>query len=234
MRLSLCPIVLRQIMGIEFDNYYAITPIEFEYQNILDNVSLLDDETVRELNQIVVDMGHDVFKKKEAEPLHLKTDSFVVESNVHFPTDYNLLWDSARKCIDIVGKFMKKHQALTGWRKINYWYRELKRQMRALAQIGGKGGKNKKERLLSAATNYINAAKLFLSKLENEKPGLPLCDVKDMELQIELEYYHSMLIKHIDLVERRLIKEEEIPHHEKIFSIFEPYTEWINKVTNLT
>ena len=57
--------LLRQIMGIEFDNYYAIEPIEFEYQNILDNVSLLDDETVRDLNQIVVEMGHDVFKKRE-------------------------------------------------------------------------------------------------------------------------------------------------------------------------
>ncbi|NMA31625.1 MAG: ISNCY family transposase [Candidatus Methanofastidiosa archaeon] len=221
--------LLRQIMGIEFDYYYATTPIEFEYQNIVDNVSLLDDETVRKLNQVVVEMGHDVFKKKEEEPLRLKTDSFVVESNVHFPTDYNLLWDSARKCIDIVGKFTKKHQELTGWRKINYWHRQLKRQMRVLAQIGRKGGKNKKARLLNAATNYINTAKAFLSKLENEKHNLPLSDVKDIDLQMELEYYHSMLIKHIDLVERRLIKGEKIPHHEKIFSIFEPYTEWINK-----
>ncbi|NMA31359.1 MAG: ISNCY family transposase [Candidatus Methanofastidiosa archaeon] len=221
--------LLRQIMGIEFDNYYSIEPIEFEYQNILDNVSLLDDETVRDLNQIVVEMGHDVFKKKEEEPLRLKTDSFVVESNVHFPTDYNLLWDSARKCIDIVGKFTKKHQKLTGWRKISYWHRKLKREMRALAQIGRKGGGNKKERLLKAATNYINTANAFLSKLENEKHNLPLSDIKDIDLQIELEYYRSMLIKHIDLVERRLIKEEKIPHHEKVFSIFEPYTEWINK-----
>jgi len=219
--------LLRQIMGIEFDNYYAITPIEFEYQNIVDNVSLLDDETVLKLNQIVVEMGHDVFKKKETEPLRLKTDSFVVESNVHFPTDYNLLWDSARKCIDIIGKFIKKHQKLTGWRKIKYWYRQLKRQMRALTQI--KGGKNRKARLLNAATNYINTAQAFLSKLENEKHNLPLCDLNDIDLQMELDYYHSMLIKHIDLVERRLIKREEIPHHEKIFSIFEPYTEWINK-----
>jgi len=219
--------LLRQIMGIEFDNYYAITPIEFEYQNIMDNVSLLDDETVLKLNQIVVEMGHDVFKKKETEPLRLKTDSFVVESNVHFPTDYNLLWDSARKCIDIIGKFIKKHQKLTGWRKIKYWYRQLKRQMRALTQI--KGGKNRKARLLNAATNYINTAQAFLSKLENEKHNLPLCDLNDIDLQMELDYYHSMLIKHIDLVERRLIKREEIPHHEKIFSIFEPYTEWINK-----
>lgn len=148
---------------------------------------------------------------------------------MHFPTDYNLLWGSARKCIDIVGKFIKKHQELTGWRKIKYWYRVLIKQMRVLAQIGRKGGKNKKARLLNAATNYINTANAFLSKLENEKHKLPVSDVKDVNLQMELDYYHSMLIKHIDLVERRLIKGEVIPHHEKIFSIFEPYTEWINK-----
>ena len=221
--------LLRQIMGIEFDNYYAIEPIEFEYQNILDNVSLLDDETVRELNQIVVEMGHDVFKKKEEEPLRLKTDSFVVESNVHFPTDYNLLWDSARKCIDMITKFINKHLNLSGWRKLNYWRRELKNKMRALAQVGRKGGQNKNTRLLKAANNYIETAKLFLEKLENEKHNFPLSDLKDLDLHMELEYYQSMLIKHIDLVERRLIKGEEIPHHEKLFSIFETYTEWINK-----
>lgn len=221
--------LLRQIMGIEFDNYYAIKPIMFEYQNILDNVSMLDDETVRELNQIVVEMGHDVFKKKEEEPLRLKTDSFVVKSNIHFPTDYNLLWDSARKCIDMIGKFITKHQSLTGWRKLNYWRRELKNKMRVLAQMGRKGGQNKKLRLLKATNNYIGTAKAFLDKLENEKHNLPLSDFKDLDLHIELEYYQSMLIKHIDLVERRLIKGEKIPHHEKLFSIFEPYTEWITK-----
>lgn len=38
-----------------------------------------------------------------------------------------------------------------------------------------------------------------------------------------------MLDKHIALVERRLIKGEKIPHQEKIFSLFEQYTEWITK-----
>ncbi|MEJ7677039.1 MAG: hypothetical protein WKG06_04015 [Segetibacter sp.] len=30
--------------------------------------------------------------------MKLKTDSYAVETNVHFPTDLNLLWDSVRKC----------------------------------------------------------------------------------------------------------------------------------------
>jgi hypothetical protein len=38
-----------------------------------------------------------------------------------------------------------------------------------------------------------------------------------------------MLAKHRDLVQRRLLNEETIPAHEKVFSRFEPHTEWIQK-----
>ena len=58
--------MFREIMGIETG--YGFERIEFEYQNILDNVSLLDDETVRKLNNVVVEMGHGVFKKKVRKP----------------------------------------------------------------------------------------------------------------------------------------------------------------------
>lgn len=221
--------MLRQIMGIEFDDYHFVKPIEFEYQNIVDNVSLLDNETVRELNLVIVEMGHGVFKKKEAEALRLKTDSFVVKSNVHFPTDYNLLWDSSRKCIDIIEKFLKKYDGISGWRKLACWYRSLKNAMRTLGQVGKAGGKDKESRLIKAATDYLDLACLFLAKLEKEKQNLPLCDAKDLMLQIELEYYQSMLVKHIDLVDRRIIKGQTIGHDEKLFSIFETFTEWITK-----
>jgi IS5 family transposase len=50
-----------------------------------------------------------------------------------------------------------------------------------------------------------------------------------MDLHLELQRYMDLLDKHIDLVERRLLKGETIPHDEKIFSIFEEYTEWITK-----
>ena len=71
--------LIRQIMGIE--KGFGYERYEFEYQTIVDNVSLLDDETVRELNEVIVEFGHEVFKKKEEEVLCLKTDSFVVYPN---------------------------------------------------------------------------------------------------------------------------------------------------------
>jgi hypothetical protein len=46
---------------------------------------------------------------------------------------------------------------------------------------------------------------------------------------LDWAYYLKMLDTHIDLLRRRVLKKETIPHEEKVFSIFEPYTEWISK-----
>lgn len=54
--------LLRKIMGVEKE--FGYETIEFNYQNIYDNVTLLDDETLRELNAIIVEFGHEVFKKR--------------------------------------------------------------------------------------------------------------------------------------------------------------------------
>ena len=79
--------------------------------------------------------------KKGAEASHVKTDSFVVESNVHFPTDYNLLWDSSRKCLDIIKVFQKKYPKMKSWRKLNDWRAKLKNLSRALVKASSGGGK---------------------------------------------------------------------------------------------
>lgn len=222
--------LIRQVMGVEKDPYFHFEPIEFARQTIIDNVSLLDDGTVKKINGVTVSFGQgEVFKKKEAEALRLKTDSFVVESNVHFPTDYNLLWDCARKCLDMIRKLEKKHGKLEGWRKISNWRSELKSQMREVGQSSKAGGKNREERLKQAATKYLHKAGLLSSKILLTIPQLPILDPVDLAIVILLEHYYRLLNKHVDLTERRLLKGETIPQEEKMFSIFEPYTEWIVK-----
>ena len=219
--------LIRQIMGVE--KGFGYERYEFEYQNIIDNVSLLDDQTVMELNQVIVEFGHEVFKKKEVAALCLKTDSFVVESNVHFPTDYNLLWDSARKCLDMVGKFVKKYPEVPGWRKIRNWHNEMKSMMRAVGKASSSGGKGKEQRIKKAVRSYLLKARVLQDKLEGSKEVLPQRDITDLLIMLELDRFIGLLSKHIDLLERRLIKGEQIPHDEKLFSIFEDYTEWITK-----
>ncbi|HHD72867.1 MAG TPA: ISNCY family transposase [Epsilonproteobacteria bacterium] len=218
--------LIRQIMGIERGLGYERR--ELKYQNIIDNVSLLDDDTVRELNHVIVEFGHEVFKKKEVEALRLKTDSFVVESNVHFPTDYNLIWDSGRKGLDIIAKFLEKYpEEIEGWRKIHDWYRRMKNAMRALGKASSSGGKNKEERIKKAVRTHLSIARMVHDKLENTE--LPIKDKMDIALHAGLFRYLEFLEKFIDQLDRRILKGEKIPHQEKVFSIFEEYTEWITK-----
>jgi hypothetical protein len=219
---------LRHLMGIERD--FGYERVEFEYQNIYDNVSALSDELVFELNKVILDFGHgEVFKKKENTALHLKSDSFVVESNVHFPTDYNLLWDSARKCLDTVRKMLTKYKGQKGWRKIANWQYEMKGLMRELGKASGSGGKNKQARVKLAARNYLNKARALQKKINQSLSDFPMEDEKDLLLLVTLEYFLGLMGKHVDLVDRRVLKGEKIPHTEKLFSIFEQYTEWVKK-----
>jgi len=219
--------LLRQLLGIETETGFE--KIEIGYQRILDNVQLLDDDTLRKINEVVVEFGYEVFKKKEAEALFLKTDSYVVESNVHFPTDYNLLWDSARKALDTIEKFTKKYPSIKGWRKSSDWYKSLKNLSRAMGKTCSSSGKNKEKREKYVAKNYLAKATAFKNKLESSKADLTIDDNEDLGNIIALEHFIALIDKHIDLVDRRIIKGEKIPHEEKLFSIFEDYTEWITK-----
>ena len=54
---------VREIMGIH-STRFGMEEIEFEYQNILDNVSLIDEELLYQINTIVVEAGHQLLKKK--------------------------------------------------------------------------------------------------------------------------------------------------------------------------
>lgn len=222
-------LTLRSLLGMGAD-HGGFTRIELEYQNIYDNVSLLTDEVLDEINQVILAFGHnEVFKKKEKEALHLKSDSFVVESNVHFPTDYNLLWDCARKCLDAVAKFIEKYNHIEGWRKLANWQQELKGLMRELGKASSSGGKGKEERMKNAAKRYIRKALALIKKLKETLDCLPINDTADLQTAIALEHFMPLLTKHIDLIERRVLKGEKIPHEEKLFSVFETYTEWIKK-----
>jgi hypothetical protein len=171
--------LLRQLIGIVDD--FVLEPYKFDYQNIYDNVKLFTESMFLEINEVIVDFGHKVvFKKKENEAMRLKSDSFVVKSNVHFPTDYNLLWDCSRKCIDTVCYFLKKYPQLAGWRKIKNWRSELKSMMREVGRISGSGGKKKEEKLQKATTSYLNKCRMLHLKLMLAKGEFPICTSIDL------------------------------------------------------
>lgn len=90
--------LIRQMMGLPV---LCEETKNFAYTTIKDNVNLLNAETIEKINEIVVKAGHKMLKKKD-EKLEVKADTYVLETNVHFPTDISLLWDSSRKCLDLI------------------------------------------------------------------------------------------------------------------------------------
>jgi hypothetical protein len=58
--------LLRHILGIR--GLANVEKIQWNYQRIYDNVGILTDVAVRDLNGIIVKMGHQVFKKKKRNP----------------------------------------------------------------------------------------------------------------------------------------------------------------------
>ncbi len=218
--------LLRQMIGFS-DTF--IKDKEISCQTIKDNVGLLDDESLKKINDVVLKLGHRLFKQDENEELFIKADSFVTESNVHFPTDYNLLWDSLRKCLDMIRKLMLSDPTIEGWRKINKWRKECKRLYLILTRAQASKGKGKEERVAKAVNEYLEIARKLTFKIENFVMQNDFNYAKQESILLNLLYFHGMAAKHIDLVNRRLILNETIPTHEKIFSIFETYTEWITK-----
>ncbi len=221
--------LIRRVMGVHATAFCEDDRIEFGYQTILDNVSLLDESLLADINQLVVEAGHSLLKKKEREALRLKTDSYVLETNVHFPTDLNLLWDSSRKCLDMIDKLQKEIK-LPGWRKIKHIRKSIKSIFRATSHQVFKGKKEslKKQRVklyLEQTKSLVNRCKFILENRDD----LAVRSVSGLLAMVALEQYTAYAIKMIDLVHRRLIKDEVIPAAEKFYSIFEPHTEWITK-----
>ncbi len=125
-----------------------------------------------------------------------------------------------------------KGNIISGWRKLDYWRRNIKKLYTRVSRIAFGGGKNKNERLIKITFDYIGKAIELSNKIKDSKFELKLLSSgssSGMLYYMFLEDYEEMLDKHIDLIYRRIIQGEQIPHSEKIFSIFETYTEWITK-----
>ena len=220
--------LVRKVMGVHATAFIEDEKIEFNYQSILDNVSLIDEALLYEINQLVVDTGHKVFKKKDDELFALKTDSYVLETNVHFPTDLNLLWDSVRKCLDVVEQ-LRQISNVRGWRKLKVLRKNFKSLFRATSQqvFKGRDEKQKKE----FVKRYIQQARLLEQRVAELIKTPPQASKPKQLLEIitSLDHYKNYVTKFTDQIERRLIKGEVIPAEEKVYSIFEEHTEWINK-----
>jgi IS5 family transposase len=200
---------------------------EYSLAQLQINLRLFTPEILDQINQAVVRQGHALVKKSPsagptAPELLVRCDSFVVETHVHYPTDINLLWDAVRKILND-GQQLAEALGVSGWRQALHHQRVFKRQYRQVQQLRRRAKakvewvEHETQRLLMLAMDHIERAQALL----NPYRGLAL----SQKLRQWCDYAELLA----DQIHRRSLMDETIPHDEKIFSIFQPHTEWISK-----
>jgi hypothetical protein len=223
---------LREMLG-----HACFDETTYHFQTLKDNVSLLTPELLDEINQVVVAAGHVLVKKKADEALRGRCDSFVVETHVHFPTDINLLLDAMRKTITLTAQWCEE-LGLSEWRQWAYNVRQVKQAMRNAQNKKRSKAKSpeqveKNQALIVAAHQaYLKVAQGYLDKAAQTLATITqrgLGDAIDLVRKTEIEGFMAHAVRQIDQIERRVSKGEDIAHADKVFSIFQPHTEWISK-----
>ena len=228
--------VLKQGLGCDFDRLHDLANhhgkireflghsdfadrTRYEYQTVADNVSLLTPELLSAVGQLVVESGHKVAKKKPGEPLRGRCDSFVVETDVHYPTDVNLLWDAMRCLLRETGRAAEV-LSQGGWRQ----WRCLTRGVRKLfhrVRSTRRATPEHVEAYLDRCRTLVDRAAETLDELRAGGVAEHVCrDIEGLAV-------HAW--RQIDHVDRRLLRGETIPQAEKVFSIFEEHTRWVSK-----
>jgi IS5 family transposase len=224
---------LRQMLGhrkTDFESNYAL-------QTIRDNIALLTPPILDEINQIVVKAGHRIITTKKDHQLRGSCDSFVVETDVHYPTDTNLLFDAMRKLISLIA-IICSEIGVTAWRQSDHNIKSVKRLLRGIQKLKHSTSKDEAKQqkrdqfIVSEHQNYINVCQGFVLKAKETIQILRELGILSLSQDLRLstvEHYICHAERQIDQIRRRNVLDEKIPHAEKVFSIFEPHTEWISK-----
>jgi IS5 family transposase len=224
---------LREMLGhskTDFDCQYAL-------QTIRDNIALLTPPILDEINQVVVKAGHGIISKKKGPELRGSCDSFVVETDVHYPTDANLLFDAMRKIISLIA-IICSEIGITDWRQSHHNITKIKCLLRGIQKLRRSKSKDERkkeerENLIAAEhQKYIDVCQGFVFRSKETicilREMMTLSTFQNIRLST-IEEYIRHAERQIDQIYRRTVLDEKIPHEEKVFSIFEQHTEWISK-----
>ncbi|MFA7230963.1 MAG: ISNCY family transposase [Victivallaceae bacterium] len=222
---------MRQMLGITAWDQEPVFPM----QTIKDNASLLTPELLDEINTLVVAAGHKLVKKKDQNSIKTRCDSFVVETNVHYPTDANLLYDATRKTVELTAKLCDD-LGLSGWRQLKSLIGKCKSKLRTVQNVRHSTSQDEEKKaqraqeLKNRYADYVDyAAQLVGKAAVNIQAIKELNLLSPVHSAMEIEMYIQYAQLFQDQIRRRVFGDEKIPHAEKVFSVFEPHTEWIVK-----
>lgn len=146
----------------------------------------------------------------------MRTDTTVVESNIHHPLDSSLLFDGVR----VLTRTLLRAREEYGTAACNH-RRRAKRRAIAILHAGTMAKRIPLYKdLLKIAHRTVRAAEQALEALTRRGA---------LGFVATLSHFLPLVKRIIDQAERRVLKGESVPSSEKLVSLFEPHTDIIVK-----
>lgn len=209
---------LRGIMGLgECDE------TEFQWRTIRNNICLLRPETIARISLLIVKAGHDIVPEAIEK---VRADSFVMETNIHYPTESSLLYDGLRKVVSLC-VLLAEEQGVSGWRQHVHLLNKAKKLNRKINRIASKKGPNYKTRIKPCYRELLQKTALLMQRARDlcVVIGQPLPQLTDMFGANTLQALIVRTERVADTARRRVINGETVPNCDKLFSVFEPHTQ---------
>ena len=224
---------LRQIMGI--GDWQE--EVDFDWRRLEDNLTKLRPQTLKRINDLVVKAGHQLEPKAIAA---VRGDTFVAETNIHYPTESTLIGDGLRKILPLAAELAAEN-GLEGWRQHEHLLKNVRQLVRGIGKASrakGQGAERLKpgyQKLLELAEEVLTRAQHLLGALALATPttAVSVLELKQAVAPAQREkrlFHYVNLTAHVcGTARRRVLEGQTLANDEKIFSIFEPHTELIKR-----
>jgi IS5 family transposase len=158
----------------------------------------------------------------------IRTDTTVVESNIHHPTDASLLWDTWR----VASRLLKRAMEIVPGccphrlhdRKIKWLYLYITRYMPSKSTSRQRKVKESFRTLIERTDWIVAVAEEFCVIQAGARGNSALAVVA-----LELRAYLSAMKTVVSTARRAQVDGETVPARERVFSLFEQHTELIKR-----
>jgi transposase, IS5 family len=184
--------------------------------------------TLQAVNELLVRAAVDLGLE---DGMKLRTDTTVVETDIHYPTDGTLLWDTVRVLTRLVGRLAALLPQ--GVRDFPNRRRAARRRMQALQRMSATERPHRQVRkyreLIGITEEVVANARGARRQAARARGFAPLEALALAALCDEIAHYCTLGDWVISQARRRVLDGEQVPTAEKLYSIFEPHTDLIKR-----
>ena len=196
---------------------------EFKWRRIRDNVCLLTPETIDRISQMIVAEGHDIVPQAVEK---MRADSFVMETNIHDPTESSLLRDGLQKTLSMCAGLAADNN-LPGWRAHEHLWNKVKLPSRKIDRITLRKGPSYVARTKIPYSELLQKAQQMTERARQLciHMFLPAAMEDDIFGSHTLQAFIARTERVMDTARRRVLLDETVPNGDKLFRVFESHTQ---------